>query len=232
MRKSRRFRAEVLIPLGNLYLYLQEAQVEVLSVGAWIEWELLVARQLGREVLIAEGGLGIETRVLAGRTLEDILREDGSLEDKLAAITAASVALRELHQLNLTGGRVSNWAFSHGDATCRNVMLGGPENSAHWFDFDTSHVTSQPADFRQADDVRALLMSCAVWLAPPDYGQCVAGVFHGYADDRVAATVQRMVQREQQVRVFHLAQAPLSFDNWHVLRDAVLACRKRSAKAR
>jgi hypothetical protein len=232
IRKSRRFRAEVLIPLGNLYLRLQEAQVEVLSVDAWIGWELLVARQLGREVLIAQGGLGIETRVLAGRTLEDILREDGSLEDKLASITAASVALRELHQLSLSGGSVSNWAFSHGDATCRNVMRGGPEKSAHWFDFDTRHVTSQPTDFRQADDVRALLMSCAVWLAPADYEQCVACIVDGYADDRIASTVQRMLQLERQARVFHLAQAPLSFDNWHLLRDVVLAIPARSEGAK
>ena len=139
---------------------------------------------------------------LAGETLASLL-EDPGLEESIrkTVIERAVVALAEFHRSGLT----------HGDAMAENVMVDVEAGVARWFDFETVHESGRPMDWRRADDVRALLVTCLVRTGPKQFAETLQLVLDVYADEgvtRLLATSFTSVFRR--ALIFHLAQAGLS----------------------
>lgn len=91
-----------------------------------------------------------------------------------------------------------------------NVMVDA--GVARWFDFETIHDSSCPPVWRRADDLRALIVTCLMRTAPDKRAETLAFILDVYADEevtRVLATSCASVWRRS--LIFHLAQAPLSF---------------------
>lgn len=221
-RKSRRFTAELLVRPGNFYLRWQGAPVQVLSGRMWVERELALAAELGHDVRAVAGRAALDLRIIAGSALSEILQEDRPLDQKLLALRLAAQGLRRLHATAMTDGKTVDYALSHGDATCHNVIVNLDTSSATWIDFDTSHLAHIAAADRHADDVRTLLFSSATKLSVSDYGRCAESVFSGYGHDDVLRRVQGQVVDRRCPTVFHLAQSPLGCTAFDRLRQTVV----------
>ena len=139
---------------------------------------------------------------LAGETLARLLEDSGPEESiRKAGIERAVVALAELHRSGLT----------HGDAMAENVMVDVEPGAARWFDFETVHESSRPMDWRRADDVRALLVTCLVRTGPKQLAGTLQLVLDVYADEGVTRLLaSRFTSVFQRALIFHLAQAGLS----------------------
>lgn len=219
--KRRLPRARILIPLGNLYLRLQGATSEILSTQLWIEWESAIGSLSGRGIRACDDRAGLKLPMIAGVSLEEVLRSHRSLQSKLQSISRAAEGLRTFHCWLITSSGVSEWPLSHGDATCRNVMIDESAGRATWIDFDMRHRVSLPQLFRQADDLRTLIGSCACWLDRSNYPALVDVVCEGYAVADVIDEMQRLVRDWRYPNVFQLAQAPLQIDKFLQLRALI-----------
>ena len=157
VRKHRSFYAPLLIWLGGPLATLLDTGVRVLPQRDWEDRERRIYRSLyGAAIRIdADGTLVLPC--LPGETLATLL-EDPGLEESIrkTVIERAVVALAEFHRSGLT----------HGDAMAENVMVDVEAGVARWFDFETVHESSRPMDWRRADDVRALLVTCLVRTGP------------------------------------------------------------------
>jgi tRNA A-37 threonylcarbamoyl transferase component Bud32 len=220
LRKRRTLFAESLLPLGNVYLRMQGAPAEALSCRQWIEWEATIAEQLGRGLRRTSDSWGIEIPVIPGSDLEQLLRSNCTAAEKFRRLSAVSLALKQLHQVTLSQSPFADAQLSHGDATCRNVILDATGRTATWIDFDTRHRRHLPQLFRHADDLRALICSAAACLNPSDYEQCVDAVCTGYDDHSVCTALLSHLKSVAIPSVFSLAQAALSYDEFSLLRDA------------
>ena len=219
--KRRYRRARILIPLGNLYLRLQGAMSEVLPSHQWIEWESAIAGLSGNRIRACDNRAALELPIIEGVSLEEVLRSDVSLQIKLQAISWAAESLRNLHRRRITACGVSDWSLSHGDATCRNVIVDHDANVATWIDFDTRHRVHLIAVTRQADDLRTLVCSCARWLDQANYPVLIKAACVGYRDADVIKEMQRLFRDWRCPNVFQLAQAPLNVDEFLHLRKLV-----------
>lgn len=225
LTKRRRIFSEALILLGNLYLRFQGASVEALSCRRWIARELQMAGLLGRSLKETSDSVGIEHPLIPGTDLEQILKSSCSLTKKLRGIYLASVALRQLHQLVIPGSDANSSIVSHGDATCRNVIVDLDAQTANWIDFDMQHRPHLPILNRNADDVRALLCSSAACLDLTCYEQCLAAVHDGYGHRQVFEVLSSHWKTSAIPSVFILAQAPLRYGEMlYLQRLVVLKC--------
>lgn len=213
--------AELLVRLGNLYLVAQGALSEVLVLKEWIAWELQIAESLQRDIGVAADQRGLEFPVITGCSLEELLRSNQPLAEKLRGVTLGATALRSLHERSICTFGDASWSLSHGDATCRNVVVNLATNTAHWIDFDMRHRRGLSPVTRQADDLRALLWSSAAWLTSARSPDCVAALAAGYPDTHIWAEVQRMMGHPTCPSVFQLSQAALSVEDLAGLRTAV-----------
>ncbi len=201
VRKHRLFYAPLLVWLGGALVRILDTGVRVLPERDWQERERQVHRVLrGTSIRIDADGM-LVLPYLAGETLAALL-EDPALEEPLRkrAIELSVIALAELHHLGLT----------HGDAMAENVMV--EEGAAHWFDFETVHESSRPMDWRRADDVRALLVTCLVRTEPGKRAETLRDILDVYGDEavtRIVASSFTSVLRRP--LTFHLAQAGLSY---------------------
>ena len=203
VRKRRRFYAPLLIGAGDFLMKLLDTGVQVLPQREWEERERALYRSIyGASIRIDSGGM-LLLPCLGRETLADLL-EDRNLDERTrkGAIERAVIALAEFHRQG----------FTHGDAMAENVLIDRDAGVARWFDFETVHESNRPMVWRRADDVRALLVTCALRTPPERRADVLHHILDVYADEvvpRVVATNFASVWRRS--LVFHLAQAGLSF---------------------
>ena len=224
-RKRRTTWAEILIPPGNWYLRAQGAFSEVLPLRKWVAWEIEVASRLGRKTRILDDQQGLEMPLIPGQSLDELLQANLPLTEKLHAVFLSAAALRKLHQIAMPAfndnDKDSTWPLSHGDATCRNVIVDAASGTAGWIDFDMRHRPGLSPLTRQADDLRALLWSSAARLDASAHRNCVAAAIDGYAAPEVTREVQRLMNGLLCPTVFQLAQASLAPAEFVGLCEAV-----------
>lgn len=219
--KRRGSLSEILIPPGNLYLRLQGALSEMLPLKSWMTWEQAVAAQLKREIRPTADRRGLEFPRLPGTSLEEILRAGQSESEKLQATFLAAAGLRNLHQVTLSAFGTSDWPLSHGDATCRNVILDQETSTAQWIDFDMRHRSHLSPAIRHADDLRALIWSSAARLEASTYHACIAAACAGYGDRDTSREMGRLIDKRVCPTVFQLGQAEISAADFAKLRHAI-----------
>ena len=206
VRKHRVFYAPLLVWMGGPLVRLLNTSVRVLPQRAWEERERRLYRSLYRTSISVTRDGTLILPCLAGETLATLLENqdlDGSARKR--AIQLAVLALVEFHRLG----------FTHGDAMAENVLIELESGVAHWFDFETVHDSRRPMPWRQADDVRALLVTCLVRTAPAQLVETLQRVLDAYADEGVTrlllASFTSLLQRPL---TFHLAQAALPFQGF------------------
>ena len=206
VRKHRAFYAPLLVWMGGPLVRLLSTGVRVLPQRAWEERERRLYRSLYRTSISITRDGTLVLPCLAGETLANLL-ENGELDEsaRKRAIELAVLALAEFHRLK----------FTHGDAMAENVLIELESGVAHWFDFETVHDSRRPMPWRQADDVRALLVTCLVRTAPGQLVETLQLVLDAYADEGVTrlllASFTSLLQRPL---TFHLAQAALPFQRF------------------
>ena len=206
VRKRRVVFAPLLIWLSHPLLRLLDTGVRVLPQREWEERERHIYRSLYRDSIRIDVDGTLILPCLPGETLAALL-EDPGLEDsaRKRIIELAVVALAGFHRLG----------FTHGDAMAENVLIDLEAGAAHWFDFETVHDASRSADWRRADDVRALLVTCLLRTVADKRAGILRLVLDVYADERttrlLAASFAPVLRRPL---VFHLAQAGLSFEGY------------------
>jgi tRNA A-37 threonylcarbamoyl transferase component Bud32 len=223
-RKRRRRWSSLMLALGNAYLGLLGVPVWALPTEQWLEWELVVARSLGRGARISHDRAGLEVPFVAGESLGEILRGNRPVDHKLRALAASAHALRRLHSRSVQAANADQWYLSHGDATCDNVIVNRTASSVAWIDFDMRHGWRVPAEERHADDLRALMFSSAAFLPSALHAKCVERVVAAYGESPAVATLRRRIERPSCPSVFHLAQGPLSYVNYTRLRECIVLC--------
>lgn len=204
VRKRRVVFAPLLIWLSRPLLRLLDTGVRILPQREWEERERQVYRNLYRDSIRIDVDGTLILPCLAGETLAALL-EDPGLEDsaRMRIIELSVVALAGFHRLG----------FTHADAMAENVLIDLEAGAAHWFDFETVHDANRPMDWRRADDVRALLVTCLLRTGAERRAETLRLILDAYADEgttRLLATSFASVLRRP--LVFHLAQAGLSFE--------------------
>jgi hypothetical protein len=203
VRKRRAFYAPLLVWMGGALIRFLDTGVRVLAQTDWEARERTIYQRLGRgPIRIGDDGM-LVLPCLAGTTLATLLEDPKQEEStRRRAIEHAVVALADFHRLGLT----------HGDAMAENVVIDLETGVAQWFDFETIHDSTRSMEWRRADDVRALLVTCLVRTAPAKRAEILQLLFDVYQDEDVtllvAASVAAVFRRPLP---FHLAQAPLSF---------------------
>jgi hypothetical protein len=200
VHKYRLFYAPILIWIGGPLMRVLDTGVRVLPQREWEERERGIYRSLyGLPIRIDAGVLFLPylPGITLAAMLDDLTLDPSARQD---AIRRAVGALVEFHQLG----------FTHGDAMAENVLV--DDDAARWFDFETVHESTRIPAWRRADDVRALLATCAVRTPPEQLAETVDVVLEAYADEdvlrHVAASFSTVFQRPL---TFHLAQSELSF---------------------
>ncbi|MFN0051735.1 MAG: hypothetical protein ACKV0T_06065 [Planctomycetales bacterium] len=216
--KARVAWCESLLPLGNLYLQLQGAPSEVLSTPAWLRREACLAEALGRRIQVQPQRRGFLMAMLPGTGLDTILAGSSSQTLKLEGVRLAAAALRRLHTMSLPPADGESEMVSHGDATCRNVVVDLDSGTAHWVDFDTRHRPELSLLERRSDDLRTLLLSSVASQAEGGDFEIARAVFAGYDDETVEERVRLSLTRRLYPSAFHAAQAPLSWSRFRRLR--------------
>jgi hypothetical protein len=203
VRKHRMFYAPLLIWMGNPLMWILDTGVRVLPQRDWQERE--------REINLTLRGasIGIDTDgtlvlpLLAGQTLARLL-EDPRFDAaaRMRAIELAVIALAEFHLLG----------FTHGDAMAENVLVDLEAGAAHWFDFETVHDARRSAEWRRADDVRALLCTCLARTSAEERAETLQRILDLYGEEEVTSVLTASLTSVlRRPLAFHLAQARLSF---------------------
>jgi hypothetical protein len=229
--KSRRCGSGFVVPLGNLFLFLEGSDVEILPEREWLQWELAVDAATSGDCIFRSYPVphnhfrGLLSRKCPGQPLREILVDvTWSLDQKLAAIRWALYALYQLHRQRANWGNGNLQSISHGDATADNVIVSIKSKSARWIDFDTRHRSHFSEIDRRADDLRALLFSSAACLPPTCYG-CLAHTFmSSHSDEQVLNRLrERLLSDWRKLNTYQLAQAPLSWVHADSLSQLLLS---------
>jgi serine/threonine protein kinase len=203
VRKHRVFYAPLLIWAGGPLVRILDTGVRVLPQRDWGERERLIYRSLrGTSIRIDADGTLVLPR-LSGEALATLL-ENPALEESVRtrAIERTVVALAELHHLGIT----------HGDAMAENVLVDAEAGAAHWIDFETIHESNRPLDWRHADDVRALLVTCLIRTVPEKRAETLQLILDVYSDENVTRLLATSFTAAfRRPLTFHLAQAGVSF---------------------
>ena len=209
VRKHRVFYAPLLVWLSGPLLRILDSGVVVLPQRAWEERERRIYSTLYGTSVRTDADGAVVLPYLAGDTLASLLEDLGLHESvRNAAIERAVMALAEFHRLG----------FTHGDAIAANVLVDVEARVAHWFDFETVHDTSRPVDWRRADDVRTLLVTCLVRTRPerfPETLQLILDAYEDLSDEQVTRLMApNFTSIFRRSLTFHLAQAVLSFQRF------------------
>jgi hypothetical protein len=217
VRKHRRVYASLLIWMSGPLIRSLNGGVQVLPQREWEEQERTIYSILYNASVRVEGDGILVLPLVSGRTLATLL-EDPALEQSIRkrAMEHAAVALADFHRLGST----------HADAMAENVLVDLEARVAHWFDFETLHDASRPMVWRRADDVRALLMSCAIRTVPEERAGMLESILDVYADEEVtrllAASFNTVWHRSLPL---HLLQGAISYrcfrDMGRMLRERV-----------
>lgn len=227
VHKRRTLSAQLIIPLGNLFLKITGSPIVVLPLDRWLEWERAVETATRRNLVsmdLVAKGTGLLCRRIPGTSLTRVLADgDRSLEQKVDAISWSLASLRMLHTNVADWGHGIHQSISHGDATANNVIVDINTRTACWIDFDTRHQPNVPELDRRTDDLRCLIYSAAVHLP--------SASFPGLADILIAAQFdeaivryfrQRLANKWIHLTAAQLAQAPLRWSAAMALRAALL----------
>lgn len=214
VRKYRRFYAPLLVAIGNPLVRLLDTGVRVLPQGKWIQRERLMYRTLHGVPIRVDRDGSLVLPYFHGETLATML-DNSSLDDSMRkqSIELAVVALAELHGKGLT----------HGDAMADNVMIDLDGGIARWFDFETAHDPSRSAEWRRADDVRALLATCLARTALEQVPETLERMLAVYGDAGVTVHLRRSFAPFRRSLIFHLGQAALSFRNFREIGRLILS---------
>jgi hypothetical protein len=184
-----------LAKLANLFLRQDRTQVFILETGAWLQWEVLAHRQLNG-VTVETRGDDLVVPAFAGLSLAGCLASPArSLQQKLLALELALLALRQAHQVILPTPCGLSRPFAHGDAICGNVIVALEQNQAAWIDFETMHEEACSTAFRQADDLRALIMSAIELLGPAPFPAVLSLVKTTYPEPEVLTLLMEALSR-------------------------------------
>lgn len=211
-RKWRARYAPLLIWLSRPLMWLLDTGVRVLPTREWVHRERLLYHTVYGSAVRADS-TGVVLPLLPGRTLAALL-EDPTLgeRDKRRGVALAATALLHLHQRGIT----------HGDAMADNVMVDLDAGVARCFDFETIHEPRRPMGWRRADDLRALLLTCARRTEPGALGALVEDILAHYADADVHGCVADGLSSVwRRALAFHLGQAPLPFNEYRSVQRAV-----------
>jgi hypothetical protein len=203
VRKSRRFYAPLLVFLGGPLVRLLDTGVRVLPQREWHARERRVYWMTSGTPIRSDSDGTLVLPWHPGKTLAALL-EDSALGDSIRAraIARAAAALAEFHQTGLT----------HGDAMADNVLIDLEGGGVRWFDFETVHDPGRPLTWRRADDVRALLVTCAIRVRPEARAEVVQLILDTYGSDEITAVlVPQFTSAWHRPLAFHLGQARLSF---------------------
>ena len=193
-------------------MWLLDTGVSVLPTRDWVRRERFLYHTLYGSAVRADS-TGVLLPLLSGSTLAALL-EDPTLgePDKRRGVTLAATALLQLHQRGIT----------HGDAMADNVMVDLDAGVARWFDFETIHEPRRPMGWRRADDLRALLLTCARRTDPEALGGLVEDILAHYADAEVyGCVVDGLSSVWRRALSFHLGQAALTFNEYRSVQRAV-----------
>ncbi len=211
VRKRRLLYAPPLVWMGARLLRLLDTGVRVLPQRDWERRERHVYRTVYRASVRIDPDGTVVLPCLAGESLATLLEEESELDERVRtiAIERAVVALAEFHRRG----------FTHGDAMAENVVVDLEAGVAHWVDFETIHDSSRPSAWRRADDVRSLLVTCLIRTVREKHAETLALILRVYGDDAVtrvlAASFESVWRRSL---AFHLAQAPLPFQDFRKIR--------------
>ena len=210
VEKTRRPWAPLLVRLGAPLARALDTGVRVLPQREWEDRERMLYRVLyDASVERTRSGTLLLPR-LGGRTLAALLENPPvDMHIRTQAIRAAVVALEQLH---LAG-------FTHGDAMAENVLV-DEHGVARWFDFETVHDTDRPEVWQRADDLRALLSTCALRTPAPDVASIIRVILDAYTDEDVKHTLPAHFESpSQRALVYHLGQAPHSFQSYRRIAE-------------
>jgi hypothetical protein len=180
-------------------------KVLLLETGPWQRREVQAHRRLnGLSVTMRAGGLLVPA--LAGQSLDGWLKSRSvGREGKLRALGLALVALRTAHQERVPTPRGVDQPFTHGDATCGNVLVALEEARAAWIDFETMHEEPGSLILKRADDLRALIMSALELLEPGAFPAVWRLVREAYPDPEVRAALAEALKLRSRP-IYHWAQ--------------------------
>ena len=209
IQKRRAFYAPVLVGMSGPLMRVLDTGVRVLPQREWHAREASLYRSLyGLSISVAADGT-LLLPCLPGQTLASVLEQQPSAETpRRRAVALAAAALAAFHRLGLT----------HGDAMAENVLIDAEAEVARWFDFETVHEAQRPSEWRRADDVRALLVTCLARTVPERHAETIQLILGVYADEAVSRTLIasfRSVWRRS--LTFHLAQARFTLENFKKL---------------
>ncbi len=230
--KERFWFGTALIAAGNVYLKRVGAHARVLPDQEWRRWESEVYRVIYDIELVTDASGRLLIPAWPGVSLAAYLeREQLSEADKLGAIGWAAQSLYRIHSASIQWQDGQRRSLSHGDATVENVIVDDVRATATWFDFDTIHESSLGADWRRADDLRALTYSAAERLHSAGFPELLKTIVTNYPH---AATLDALATavayRRTRPISFHLAQARIGYRKRQLLDEALmktLACRDR-----
>lgn len=200
------------------------AHAHVLPDRPWHRWEHEVYRAVYDIELLTDPGGRLLIPEWPGVALSAYLESDVNSEaDKLRAIRLAARSLSRLHGVVLEWPDGQERPLSHGDATVKNVVVDNTQMTAFWFDFDTIHESSMDANWRHADDLRALTYSAAERLDAAAFPALTKAIVENYRlttplvafGDAVAYWRARPIS-------FHLAQAQIGYRKRQLLDEALL----------
>ena len=206
VRKHRRFYAPLLVWLGDPLVRILDTGVRVLPQQGWEEREREIYRSLYDASIVVDANGTLVLPYLPGTTLAALL-DDSALEEsaRWRAVELAVIALAEFHERG----------FTHGDAMAENVLVDLGRGVAYWFDFETVHDSGRSMAWRRADDVRALLTTSLVRTVPeriPETLNWILSVYPYEGAGRVLVSIFDAVF--QRPLMYHLGQAPLSFESF------------------
>jgi len=206
VRKRRSFYAPLLVWLGGPLMRFLDTGVRVLPQREWEERERLIYQGLHGASVRRGADRALVLPCLAGETLAALLENDALDESRRKqAMERAVAALADFHRRG----------FTHGDAMAENVLVDLDAGAAHWFDFETVHDSSRSVEWRRADDLRALLATCLVRIAPGERAGTLRRILDVYGDEPV---VRRLAEAFTPVSwrplTFHLGQAGLSLESY------------------
>ncbi len=185
--KTRRRGAGMVIAGGNVFLALARSGVRMFArAPAWIAWEMHCTQLLYPDEARARA---ISPRAVAlarlpGMSLRQMLRGRQPLS---SAFRCAAIEIGRAHQLECPryGGR-----WSHGDLHLDNVLYDAATGRVCLVDFDTRHVWTLPAEWRQADDLLVLLLDLLA-SDNEDWRALADAFLAAYPDARVLAELER-----------------------------------------
>jgi hypothetical protein len=208
--KRRRWYAPAVIFAGNTYIRILGLHIRVLQNREWLRREADLYRRLYAEQVAVRPGGWMEVPCIGGDLAVYLANPAHSSASKMEALRCATRELLRIHAITVEEGGTSR-TFSHGDAGVRNVAYAPNEGRAHWFDFEVVHASECSDEWRQADDLRALLFSALACLPESLARNAIDVVLRAYPKEPVLkALLERIASGILDVDTYHLAQLQIA----------------------